>query len=200
MKKASMEGFGVIKTETLQALQPTFLILSEIIDFPTEDFQSPQFLKEIEENFAEIPEKKEVLNLVKGLQKKSLSDLKEQHTSLFELNKRLTLYTTYYRFEDSRERGTVLAKLKMLYEMFGVSLQQAELTDYLPTMLEFLGVGQFQDDPRINDLQLLFSVLEDGTYEMLRKGQEYDNEAYLALIQCIRQILRYCVIEERVEA
>jgi nitrate reductase delta subunit len=67
--------------------------------------------------------------------------LKQQtnYTGLFEMNRRYTLYMSYYKMTDSRERGTVLAKLKMLYEMFGVAETTSELSDYLPLMLDLFG-------------------------------------------------------------
>ncbi|EUJ46011.1 hypothetical protein [Listeria rocourtiae] len=55
---------------------------------------------------------------------------------------------TFYKFEDARERGQMLAKLKVLYEMFGLLPDDAELTDYLPLMLEFIDAGDWYMDER----------------------------------------------------
>ena len=184
-----------IDVNQLEKLRKSFALLSQAIDFPDADTQ--KLTGEAQVYFPDSPEKIELISILQSFATTDLQDLKEDYTRLFELNRRLTLYTTYYKFEDSRERGTVLSKLKMLYEMFGVSLDMAEMTDYLPTMLEFLSLGQWSDGPvidaRIEDLQLLFSVLEDGTYELLRQGQEFANEPYLKLITVIRQTLKTCI-------
>lgn len=42
----------------------------------------------------------------------------------------------------------MLAKLKVLYEMFGLKMVDNELSDYLPLMLQFLHVASWHNDPR----------------------------------------------------
>lgn len=44
---------------------------------------------------------------------------------------------TYNQFDTQKERGQMLAKLKVLYEMFGLKMVDNELSDYLPLMLIF---------------------------------------------------------------
>ena len=44
---------------------------------------------------------------------------------------------TYNQFDTQKERGQMLAKLKVLYEMFGLKMVDNELSDYLPLMLQF---------------------------------------------------------------
>lgn len=95
--------------------------------------------------------------------------------------------------QDSRERGTVLAKLKMLYEMFGVSIEGSELSDYLPMMLEFLAYGDFDGDYRKQDFKLAFQVIEDGTFELLKNAQAEIDDPYFQLIKVIRAELRSCI-------
>lgn len=203
MPKVSTEEFGVIDVLELERLRKGFLLLSQAIDFPDEEVRSLAFSQEVAQFFPEISEKAQFLNVLEHFQAQSLQELQEAYTGLFELNKRVTMYCTYYRFEDSRERGGVLAKLKMLYEMFGVELDQAEMTDYLPTMLEFLGLGEWVNgavqDARIEDLNLLFSVLEDGTYEILKQAKEEADGPYLELIRVIRSSLRYCLVKNGME-
>ncbi|MGY3730055.1 nitrate reductase molybdenum cofactor assembly chaperone [Lactococcus termiticola] len=189
----------MISAQKLEELRNAYLILAQMMDFPEEELLTSDFLAEVKGLFPETEEKAEVIAILEALQGKNLMVLKEEYTGIFELNKRITLYTTYYRFDDSRERGGVLAKLKMLYEMFGVSLDAAELTDYLPSMLEFLGMGEWAGDERLEDLQLLFDVLEDGTYEILQAAKEIQDEPYIRLISVIRNTLRYALINERKE-
>ena len=64
----------------------------------------------------------------------------------------------------------MLAKLKVLYEMFGLEMVDNELSDYLPLMLEFLYVAQWQNDDRAEDnIEFVIMVIEDGTYAMLQQ-------------------------------
>lgn len=109
----------------------------------------------------------------------------------------MTLYLSYYRFEDSRERGGLLAEMKLLYEMFGTELQQPELTDYLPTILEFLFYSNWENDDRFQELSLIFSVLEDGTYKILQRNKAIEDLAYIKLIALIREELKTCILTEK---
>lgn len=197
MKKVSMEEFGVINTKNYEKIAPAFSFLSLACDYPTKELLGDEFFTEVIKDFPEIEAKEEFLEILR-FQAEGLENLKERFTQLFELNKKQTLYCTYYRLEDSKERGSLLAKLKMLYEMFGCQLEKAEYTDYLPTLLEFLSVADWQEDQRLADLQLAFSVVEDGTYELLKNSQALKNEPYIRLMTLIRQVLRYCLTVEEV--
>ena len=51
---------------------------------------------------------------------------------------------TFNKFDTQKERGQMLAKLKVLYEMFGLKMVDNELSDFLPLMLQFLQVADFK--------------------------------------------------------
>ena len=138
----------------------------------------------------------QLLTLVDQLAQPGLLEQQTVFTGLFEMNRRYTLYMSYYKMTDSRERGTVLAKLKMLYEMFGISEVTSELSDYLPLMLEFLAYGDYLDDPRRNDLQLALGVIEDGTYNLLQNAVVDSDKPYIKLIEFTRDLLGSCIKTE----
>ncbi|MDR0297863.1 MAG: nitrate reductase molybdenum cofactor assembly chaperone [Streptococcaceae bacterium] len=172
-----------------RARQAAFGALSALIDFPQHGI--------LPAHFKAWPE---IAALAAELSLSADIDLKIRWTQLFENNKKLTLYMTYYKLTDSRARGQVLAKLKLLYEEFGILLAQAELTDYLPAMLEFLSVITLDEATAENlaDLQLLFSVLEDGTFEALKRA-ENPREPYIRLIARTRDLLKECLTIEKEE-
>lgn len=179
----------------LQQQVTVFAYLSKLIDYPQSDTFSQAMLVKLTENYPETKQKKMLLQTFKRLNSGNLLDQQTHFANLFEMNKRYTLYMSYYKMTDSRERGVVLAKLKMLYEMFGVSIAGSELADYLPMILEFLAVGNFADDPRRQDLQLAFEVIEDGTYVLLQNAV-ISADPYFDLIRIIRNELRTCVENE----
>ncbi|KRM33078.1 nitrate reductase molybdenum cofactor assembly chaperone [Agrilactobacillus composti DSM 18527 = JCM 14202] len=195
-----MGGFGVINFKVLNQTKGDFYYLSHLLDYPQDELQSPEFLTNFQKEYSASAAKAEVQSIIQQFQQQSLEDLRLTYSDFFEMNKRFTLYMTFYRFEDSRQRGQVLAKLKMLYEMFGVSAAEQELTDYLPLMLEFLSYGDWANEPavRTQDMQLLFSVLEDGTYRLLENGAIYQDEPYFRLIKIIRQELAKCVTDRTI--
>ncbi len=201
MQKVFMGGSGVIDLKQLDQSRRNFYYLSHLIDYPQPELQSAGFLENFEKEYDEnSPYKAQVAAIITEFQAQSFESLTQTYSNYFEMNKRFTLYMTFYRFEDSRERGEILAKLKMLYEMFGVAASDQELTDYLPLMLEFLAYGDWQDETqdRVKDLTLLFSVVEDGTYKLLENGAIYQDQAYFKLLKIIRAELGKCVTKQQI--
>ena len=63
--------------------------------------------------------------------------LREEYVATFDLQRRCSLYLTYFTHGDTRRRGQELLRLKWLYRAAGLELEGPELPDYLPVMLEF---------------------------------------------------------------
>ncbi|EUJ27982.1 Nitrate reductase-like protein narX [Listeria grayi] len=187
----------MIDKQQLLAIRPAFHFLATMMDYPSEELFSSSFLKEAETEYPNTKQKEAVLAILHEFQQTTIEDLRQTFVEHFELNKRLTLYLSYYRFEDSRERGGLLAEMKLLYEMFGTELQQPELTDYLPTILEFLFYSNWENDDRFQELSLIFSVLEDGTYKILQRNKAIEDLAYIKLIALIREELKTCILTEK---
>lgn len=185
-----MGEFGVINYQKLSANRPILEVLSLLIDYPTADTFTEANRTLIEQDKAlSKDERRSLLEIFDQLAKPVLLKQQTNYTGLFEMNRRYTLYMSYYKMTDSRERGTVLAKLKMLYEMFGVAETTSELSDYLPLMLDFWAVGDFLDDPRRKDIQLALSVIEDGTYNLLKNAVIDSENPYIKLVKFIREIV-----------
>ncbi|AYU56010.1 nitrate reductase molybdenum cofactor assembly chaperone [Staphylococcus debuckii] len=127
------------------------------------------------------------------IQSYTLTEIKQLYTDTFDFNKQAPLYMTYNKFDTQKERGQMLAKLKVLYEMFGLEMVDNELSDYLPLMLEFLYVAQWQNDDRAEDnIEFVIMVIEDGTYAMLQQLIEIDSP-YAPLIKGLRETLKRCL-------
>ena len=99
---------------------------------------------------------------------------------------------TFNKFDTQKERGQMLAKLKVLYEMFGLKMVDNELSDFLPLML--LQVADFKNDSRAQEnLQLVIMIIEDGTYEMANTLAE-NNNPYAYVVSALRKTLKACIV------
>ncbi len=58
------------------------------------------------------------------------------YVETFDLRRQRSLYLTYYRYGDTRDRGAVLAELAQSYRAAGFPLAPGELPDFLPALLE----------------------------------------------------------------
>jgi nitrate reductase delta subunit len=65
------------------------------------------------------------------------STLAQTYVETFDLQKRCSLYLTFYLYGDTRKRGMALLRLKHMYRAAGLVPEGPELPDYLPVMLEF---------------------------------------------------------------
>lgn len=127
----------------------------------------------------------------------SMEEIEELYVQTFDFQSKSTLYMTFYKFEDGRERGQMLAKLKETYEMFGLGIAGSELSDYLPLMCEFLYAANWQGHEKEagESLDLMLAVMEDGTYHLLKALEKYKSP-YLYLIQGLRETFKACFNQE----
>ncbi|MDE3070100.1 MAG: nitrate reductase molybdenum cofactor assembly chaperone [Acidobacteriota bacterium] len=65
----------------------------------------------------------------------------EEYVATFDFHKRASLYLSYHRDGDRRQRGATLLGLKRRYREAGLELSGGELPDYLPAVLEFAALA-----------------------------------------------------------
>ena len=63
--------------------------------------------------------------------------LQARYVETFDFSRRSSLYLTYHTFGDRRQRGMALLALKQRYAGAGLKVDERELPDYLPLVLEF---------------------------------------------------------------
>lgn len=69
-----------------------------------------------------------------------LISLQQEYCQHFDFSSATSLYLTYHRYGDGKERGAALAELQQLYLQSGFFPITRELPDFLPLMLEFMSV------------------------------------------------------------
>ncbi|MCO4325923.1 nitrate reductase molybdenum cofactor assembly chaperone [Staphylococcus agnetis] len=184
----------MINLETLKYYKETFAYLSQQLSFPEKlTFHPKTFDAILSEDHPAYPHVKAYRERMYEL---SLSEIKSLYTDTFDFNKKTTLYMTFNKFDTQKERGQMLAKLKVLYEMFGLEMPASELSDYLPLMLEFLYAAPIDGDDRAQEnMQLLIMIIEDGTYPMMKYLEEKGNP-YSHLIRGLRETLKRCIVQD----
>ncbi|WP_342354436.1 nitrate reductase molybdenum cofactor assembly chaperone [Listeria grandensis] len=181
----------MINYALLDEKRAVFGAISAVLSYPEKRFINDRFL--LLETFQNPKTLELITAFWEEISALTFGEITETYVDTFDFNKKTTLYMTFYKFEDARERGQMLAKLKVLYEMFGLLPDDAELTDYLPLMLEFIDAGDWYLDARSGDsMELLIGVIEDGSYHLLQALEEAGNP-YRFVIEAMRNELRVCV-------
>ena len=190
-----MEGFSVINLQKLAQYQESLGYLGQQINFPEKLTFHPNVFQETIE--ASHPAYEDLCAFREIIMNYSLSEIKAIYTDTFDFSKNYPLYMTYNRFDTQKARGQMLAKLKVLYEMFGLKMIDNELSDYLPLMLQFLQVARWENDVRAEDnLKLIIMIIEDGTYEMANHLAK-NNNPYAYVIKALRQTLKACIVSNK---
>ncbi|MBB3082708.1 nitrate reductase molybdenum cofactor assembly chaperone [Geodermatophilus sabuli] len=70
-----------------------------------------------------------------------LERLQTDYVETFDLQRRCSLYLTYYAYGDTRRRGMALLQFTHLYGRAGLHLADGELPDHLAVVLEFTALG-----------------------------------------------------------
>lgn len=190
-----MEGFGVIDLNRLYNEKHIFGFFAEQLSYPEKLTFHPAVLEgSLDSSHTAFEDISTYWNL---MHEYSLDEIKEMYTNTFDFQKDATLFMTHVKFGDSKERGQMLARLKVLYEMFGLSMPDGELSDYLPLMCEFIYAAEWRGDPRAQEsFSLLLAVLEDGSYHLMKALEKY-NSPYFYLIRGMREVFKMCIVQER---
>lgn len=195
MKKTSTGGYGVIDLDKLQMQQPSFGFFARHLTYPDKLDFHPSLLEEAWD--AGHPAYASIKRYWDSMHEFSLEQIEELYVQTFDFQKKTTLYMTYFKMEDSRERGQMLVRLKETYELFGLEIASSELSDYLPLMCEFLYAARWEGHRKeaTESLSLMLAVLEDGTYHLLKELDRLDSP-YSGLIRALRDTLKMCTIQE----
>ncbi|MEX5296614.1 nitrate reductase molybdenum cofactor assembly chaperone [Kocuria sp. CPCC 205268] len=79
----------------------------------------------------------EVEELFAWFTARPLEQVQADYVQEFDLSRRHSLHLTYWTDGDTRRRGEALAAFKQVYRSHGAELDESELPDYLPLVLEF---------------------------------------------------------------
>jgi nitrate reductase delta subunit len=85
-----------------------------------------------------------LLRFLDAVEKEPLARSQRRYVEDLDFSRRSSLYLTYHRWGDLRQRGLALLRLKQRYAAAGLELSEAELPDYLPVMLEFCALAPEQ--------------------------------------------------------
>ncbi len=105
-------------------------------------------------------------------------ELTIHYTSTFDQKRKCSPYLTYYAAGDTRKRGMALVRFVEAYRAAGWEVNDGELPDYLPTVLEFSALS---DSPIAQ--QLLASHREG--IEVLRAALENVESPYSHVLDAI---------------
>lgn len=118
--------------------RPPYKLFSLLLQYPDEPvLQARDEVRKAIESLPKSPERSALNSFFDYFGPAGPVGLQQQYVETFDLQRRSSLYLTFYSDGDTRKRGQALVRLKRLYSAAGLELETRELPDFLPIMLEF---------------------------------------------------------------
>jgi nitrate reductase delta subunit len=99
-----------------------------------------------------------------------LDQLRAEYTATFDFDRRTNLYLTYHLYGDGRRRGIELVRLKRRFREARLELEEGELPDYLPVLLEFADLAPEHGMPLLAGLRSAIELVRAALHE---RGSPY---------------------------
>lgn len=162
----------------LRRRRPPYKLLSVLLQYPDERLL--EALPAIGEAVAALPssQRRALQRFLGYLGQAEAVGLQQAYVETFDLQRRASLYLTYFTEGDTRRRGTALLRLKRLYSSAGLTLTARELPDYLPLMLEFAALAPAGVGERM-------LAEHRAGLELLRLALRERDSPYLALVDAV---------------
>ncbi len=118
-----------------------YKLLSVLLQYPGDDLE--RFHLDLQEEVRQRParESRQLAPFMAYWEATPWTRVRQDYVETFDLQRRCSLYLTYFTHGDTRRRGQELLRLKWLYRSAGLVLDDGELPDYLPVMLEFAALA-----------------------------------------------------------
>lgn len=108
--------------------------------------------------------------------------LAEHYTEVFDFTRMCSMYLTYFKFGDTRQRGAALVRFTAAYRQAGLELDTGELPDYLPLVLEFAATADLHTGS-----ELLAS--HRASIDVLRDAVASKESPYASVLEAIQLVL-----------
>ena len=116
-----------------------FKIMSLLLQYPDEMYL--ELMAELASEVGQLQpsrEKASIEAFLKDVKSHENIQLQERYTATFDLNPSTTLNMTYHKWGDGEKRAAAMRQLSRLYIDAGFEINNGELPDYLPLVLEFI--------------------------------------------------------------
>jgi nitrate reductase delta subunit len=160
-----------------------YKILSILLEYPRKDLTDNWH--ELKKMLADMPElaeqdKAKLTDFISWASKLSLTEFQAKYVDDFDMTAENSLYLTYHLFdEQDRDRGPALIELSELYKSTGFEINDGELPDYLPLILEYVST--------MDDTQSARAFLKQTTQAMdiIASNLEKNVSPYASLLRVV---------------
>ncbi len=143
-----------------------YRLIARLLDYPdAELFKHLSVMKESLESDPSIPEqeRKTIVDFLTWMGMHTLIGLQETYVQTFDMTPEHDLHLTHHLFGDDRGRGPALVDLGEHYRSAGLELEDGELPDYLPLILEYVStLDEMEARIFLGDARKVLTVLAEN--------------------------------------
>ena len=125
-----------VVNQSRESRAATFMIAAALLDYPGQEWD--EILAQIDSSLGHVSAEAaaEFSQFLEWARGKSRREVEEAYVETFDQKRRCCLELTYYATGDTRQRGIALTIVRDLYAAVGWQLENDQLPDYLPNILE----------------------------------------------------------------
>ena len=143
-----------------------YKIMAHLLDYPTDELLAN--LQDIIVMLKEDPgvnaqERDELMQLISWMQIHNLIGMQSDYVRTFDMTPEHDLHLTHHLFGDDSGRGPALIDLSEHYKAAGLELDENEIPDFLPLILEYVSMlDDMQARVFLGDAAKVITVLADN--------------------------------------
>ncbi len=143
-----------------------YTILARLLDYPDPELMDN--LPEIVDLLKTDPdinaqERDALMQLISWMQLHDLTGLQGQYVQTFDMTPEHDLHLTHHLFGDDNGRGPALIDLSEHYKSTGLEMEEGEIPDYLPLILEYVStLDEMQAQVFLGDASKVIKVLAEN--------------------------------------
>jgi nitrate reductase delta subunit len=143
-----------------------YTILSRLLDYPDAELMAslPEIINQLKQDPTVTEHELDaVMQLISWMQLHDLTGLQGDYVQTFDMTPEHDLHLTHHLFGDDRGRGPALIDLSEYYKGMGLELEEGEIPDYLPLILEFVStLDEMQARIFLGDAAKVLKVLAEN--------------------------------------
>ena len=143
-----------------------YTILSRLLDYPDEGLMAslPEIINQLKQGPSVTERESDaVMQLISWMQLHDLTGLQSVYVQTFDMTPEHDLHLTHHLFGDDRGRGPALIDLSEYYKGMGLELEEGEIPDHLPLILEFVStLDEMQARIFLGDAAKVLKVLAEN--------------------------------------
>ncbi|MCG7879329.1 MAG: nitrate reductase molybdenum cofactor assembly chaperone [Candidatus Thiodiazotropha taylori] len=143
-----------------------YKLLARLLEYPDTELMvhMPEIIKRVKsDRDISTQERDDLMQFISWMQLHDMTGMQADYVQTFDMTPEHALHLTHHLFGDDRGRGPALIDLMEHYRAEGLDIDQQEIPDYLPLILEYTStLDDMQAKVFLGDARKVITVLAEN--------------------------------------